>query len=151
MLERAGSELTLSEQADLLSMSRSSLYYVPRAPSDWEVRVKHRIDAIYTDQPFYGSRRIRHLLQEEGFDIGRDAVRQFMREMGIEAIYPKPDLSKAAPEHRIYPYLLRGVTSAYPNHYNGRENLDTKTGENKLDSRHYEKTTFARIQSQSGP
>jgi len=116
MLERAGSELTLSEQADLLSMSRSSLYYVPRAPSDWEVRVKHRIDAIYTDQPFYGSRRIRHLLQEEGFDIGRDAVRQFMREMGIEAIYPKPDLSKAAPEHRIYPYLLRGVTSAYPNH-----------------------------------
>jgi putative transposase len=116
MLERSDSELTLSEQADLLSMSRSSLYYVPRAPSDWEVRVKHRIDALYTAQPFYGSRRIRHLLQEEGFDIGRDAVRQFMREMGIEAIYPKPDLSKAAPEHRVYPYLLRGVQSAYPNH-----------------------------------
>ena len=116
MLERAGSELTLSEQADLLSMSRSSLYYVPRAPSDWEVRVKHRIDAIYTELPFYGSRRILHRLQEEGFDIGRDAVRQFMREMGLEAIYPKPDLSKPAPEHTIYPYLLRGVKSAYPNH-----------------------------------
>jgi putative transposase len=116
MLERSGSELSLAEQADLLSMSRSSLYYVPRAPSDWEVRVKHRIDAIYTDHPFYGSRRIRTLLQEEGINIGRDGVRQFMREMGLEAIYPKPNLSKPAPEHRVYPYLLRGVRSAYPNH-----------------------------------
>jgi putative transposase len=111
MLERAGSDLTLAEQADLLSMSRSSLYYVAHTPSEWEVRIKHRIDAIYTDQPFYGSRRIRVTLQEEGIDIGRDAVRQFMREMGIEAAYPKP-----APEHKIYPYLLRGVRSAYPNH-----------------------------------
>jgi putative transposase len=116
MLERSGSDLTLAEQADLLSMSRSSLYYVPRAPSEWEVQVKHRIDTIYTDQPFYGSRRIRNTLQEEGFDIGRDAVRQFMREMGLEAIYPKPDLSKPAPENKVYPYLLRGVKSAYPNH-----------------------------------
>ena len=116
MLERTGSQLRLSEQADLLSMSRSSLYYVPCAPSEWEVKVKHRIDAIYTAWPFYGSRRIRNALQEEGVDIGRDAVRQFMREMGLEALYPKPDLSKPAPEHTIYPYLLRGVTSAYPNH-----------------------------------
>ena len=116
MLERAGSDLTLAEQADLLSMSRSSLYYVPRAPSEWEIKIKHRIDAIYTDLPFYGSRRIRHALQEEGIPIGRDAVRQFMREMGLEAIYPKPDLSKANPDHKVYPYLLRGVKSAYPNH-----------------------------------
>ena len=116
LLERGGSVLTLSEQAELLSMSRSSLYYVPRAPSMWEVRVKHRIDEIYTKLPFYGSRRILNALQEEGVDIGRDAVRQFMREMGIEAIYPKPNLSKPAPDHKVYPYLLRGVTSAYPNH-----------------------------------
>ena len=116
MLERGGSDLTLAEQADLLSVSRSSLYYVPRSPSEWEVRIKHRIDEIYTKLPFYGSRRITHILQEEGLGIGRDAVRQFMREMGIEAIYPKPNLSKPAPDHKIYPYLLRGVTSAYPNH-----------------------------------
>ena len=116
MLERSGSDLTLAEQADLLSVSRSSLYYVPRAPSEWEVRIKHRIDVIYTDLPFYGSRRITNALQEEGFEIGRDGVRQFMREMGIEAIYPKPNLSKPAPENKVYPYLLRGVTSAYPNH-----------------------------------
>ncbi len=116
MLERGGSELSLSEQAALLSLSRSSLYYVARPPSAWEVAVKHRIDAIYTEQPFYGSRRICNALQEEGFQIGRDAVRQFMREMGLEAIYPKPDLSKPAPEHKVYPYLLRGVRSAYPDH-----------------------------------
>ena len=62
MLERTGSDLTLSEQADLLSMSRSSLYYVAHAPSEWEVRIKHRIDAIYTELPFYGSRRILNAL-----------------------------------------------------------------------------------------
>ena len=66
---------------------------------------KHPIDEIYTDLPFYGSRRITRILQEEGFDIGRDGVHQFMREMGIEAIYPKPNLSKSVPENRIYPYL----------------------------------------------
>lgn len=116
MIERHGNDLPLEEQASLLSMSRSSLYYVPRPPSDWEVRIKHRIDAIYTAFPFYGSRRIEHTLKEEGFAIGRDAVRQFMREMGLEAIYPKPDTSKPAPHHKVYPYLLRGVQSAYPNH-----------------------------------
>ncbi len=116
MLERSGSELTLGEQACLLGVSRSSLYYAPRPPSDWEVRVKHRIDAIYTEQPFYGSRRIQWLLEEEGFEIGRDAVRQFMREMAIAAIYPKPSTSQAAPQNKTYPYLLRGVRSAYPNH-----------------------------------
>jgi putative transposase len=116
MLERTGSDLTLSDQADLLSMSRSSLYYAARLPSEWEVQIKHRIDAISTDQPFYGSRRIAHTLREEGYEIGRDAVRTFMRDMGIIAIYPMPALSKPEPEHRIYPYLLRGVSAAYPNH-----------------------------------
>ena len=116
MLERTDSDLTLAEQADLLSLSRSSLYYVPCAPSAWEVSVQHRIDALYTAQPFYGSRRIKDTLEKEGVAIGRDAVRQFMKERGLEALYPKPDLSKPAPEHTLYPYLLRGVKSAYPNH-----------------------------------
>lgn len=116
MLERGSSELTISDQSGLLSVSRSSLYYVPRLPSEWEVRVKHRIDEIYTALPFYGSRRVAVTLQKEGFDIGRDAVRTFMREMGIVAIYPTTNLSKPEPENKIYPYLLRGVTSAYPNH-----------------------------------
>ncbi len=116
MLERNASDLTISQQAQLLSVSRSSLYYVPCTPPEWEVRAKHRIDEIYTEHPFYGSRRMLVTLREDGFEIGRDAVRTFMREMGIEAIYPKRDLSKPNPEHKIYPYLLRGVTSSYPNH-----------------------------------
>ena len=69
MLERGDGEVTLADQADLLSMSRSSLYYVPRAPSEEEVRIKHRIDVLYTELPFYGSRRLLNALREEGFDI----------------------------------------------------------------------------------
>jgi putative transposase len=106
----------LSEQADLLSLSRSTLYYIPRPPSAAEVAIKHRIDAIYTDCPFYGARRIAHTLREEGRGISRKTVRAYMREMGLEAVYPKPDLSAPNLENRIYPYLLRGVKSAYPNH-----------------------------------
>ena len=81
-----------------------------------EVAVKHRIDALFTEYPFYGSRRLLHTLQEEGFVIGRNTVRAYMQEMGLEAVYPKPNLSQPAPEHRIYPYLLRHVKSAYANH-----------------------------------
>ena len=111
-----GAELSLKEQADLLSMSRASLYYTPRPPSATEVAVKHRIDALFTEYPFYGSRRLLHTLQEEGFVLGRNTVRAYMQEMGLEAVYPKPNLSQPAPEHRIYPYLLRHVKSAYANH-----------------------------------
>lgn len=108
--------MTLSKQADLLSVSRSSLYYSPCAPSEEEVRIKHRIDEIYTEFPFFGSRKMRHILNTEGIAIGRDAVRTYMREMGLEAIYPKPNLSRPAPENKVFPYLLRNVRSAYPNH-----------------------------------
>lgn len=116
MVERIGSELSLKEQAALLSISRSSLYYMPRLPSAREVAVKHRIDALFTHCPFYGARKIAHVLREEGIAIGRKTVRAYMQEMGLEAVYPRPNLSKPAPEHRVYPYLLRGVKSAYPNH-----------------------------------
>jgi putative transposase len=115
-VERGCADLTLQEQADLLGMSRASLYYTPRPPSAQEVAIKHRLDAIYTKYPFYGSRRILHMLHKEAFVIGRNTVRAYMQEMGLYAIYPKPNLSQAAPEHRIYPYLLRGIPSAYPNH-----------------------------------
>ncbi len=97
-------------------MSRASLYYTPRPPSAQEVAVKHRIDALFTEYPFYGSRRLLHTLREEGFVLGRNTVRSYMQEMGLEAVYPKPNLSQPAPEHRIYPYLLRHVRSQRPNH-----------------------------------
>ncbi len=115
-MERAAGELPLSLQADLLSLSRSSLYYQPRPPSAAEVRLKHRIDEVYTQCPFYGARKIAALLQREGMGINRKTVGQYMREMGIAAIYPGPNLSKRNQKEGVYPYLLRHITSAYPNH-----------------------------------
>ena len=116
MIERDGSDVPLSLQADLLALSRSSLYYRPVPPSPEEVRIKHLIDAIYTAYPFYGSRRIAVELQRRGVSIARKTVQKYMHEMGIVAIYPGPNLSRRNMEHRVFPYLLRGVTAAHPNH-----------------------------------
>jgi len=116
MIERANAEMPLSEQADLLSVSRTSLYYTPRPPGAREVLIKHRIDALFTHDPCLGARRLAFLLGQEGMLVDRKTVRAYMIEMGLEAIYPKPNLSKAAPEHKIYPYLLRGVSAERPNH-----------------------------------
>jgi len=116
LVERDQTDLPLTVQADLLSISRASLYYHPRAPSLEEVAIKHRIDALYTQYPFYGSRRIAAHLGRDGLVINRKAVQRHMREMGIAGIAPGPNLSRRDSEHRIYPYLLRDLTSAYSNH-----------------------------------
>jgi putative transposase len=116
MLEPHSSELSLKDQAQLLGLSRSSLYYRPQPPSAEEVALKHRIDEIYTRWPFYGSRRITVTLNQEEIKISRPTVQRYMREMGISGIAPGPNTSKPAPEHKIYPYLLRQVSASYPNH-----------------------------------
>src|SRR5436305_14733824 len=116
LIERGESELPLSQQADLLDLSRASLYYQPRPPSAEEVRLKHRIDELYTQCPFYGSRKIAAQLQREGRGINRKTVARYMSEMGIAAIYPGPNLSQRNQKEGVYPYLLRHITSAYPNH-----------------------------------
>jgi putative transposase len=116
MVERVDSELDLSQQADLLSISRSSLYYRPVPPPPEEVMIKHLIDEIYTARPFYGSRRLMVELRKKGFTIARKTVQRYMHEMGITAIFPGPNLSRRALQHRVYPYLLRNVTATHPNH-----------------------------------
>jgi putative transposase len=116
LLERDHAELALATQADLLGISRSNLYYQPVPPSAEEVMIKHQIDEIYTECPFYGSRRIAAQMCHEGILINRKAVQRHMREMGIAGICPGPNLSKRNAEHRVYPYLLRNVTASYPNH-----------------------------------
>jgi putative transposase len=116
LVDRHHSALPLSVQADLLALSRSSLYYRPVGPSSAEVALKHRIDEIYTQYPFYGSRRIAAVLRHAGTVLNRKAVQRHMREMGIAGISPGPNLSKRRMEHQVYPYLLRHVTSSYPNH-----------------------------------
>lgn len=115
-MEHNEHELSLSVQAELLSLSRSSLYYQPVLPSAEEVALKHRIDAIYTAYPFYGSRRITVQLRREGLTINRKAVQRHMQEMGIAGICPVPNLSQRNLAHQVYPYLLRQVSAAYPNH-----------------------------------
>jgi len=101
----------------LLDLNRSGLYYVPRPVSAAEVAIKHAIDEIYTQYPFYGSRRITvELCANRQLPVARETVQRYMREMGITAIYPGPNLSRHNPAHKVYPYLLRNVTAAYPNH-----------------------------------
>ena len=114
MVERENSELSLSIQAELLGLSRSSLYYVPVPPSPEELYIKRRIDKIYTAHPFYGSRKILSVLRRD-MTINRKAVQRHMREMGLAAIYPGPNLSKQARQHAVFPYLLRGVAITRPN------------------------------------
>ncbi len=117
LLEREQPELPLTTQATLLALNRSSLYYVPRPVSAAEVAIKHAIDEIYTQYRFYGSRRITvELCENRKLPVSRETVQRYMREMGITAIYPGPNLSRRNPAHKIYPYLLRNVTAAYPNH-----------------------------------
>ena len=84
--------------------------------SEEEIRLRHRIDAIYTKYSFYGSRKMAITLQTEGFPVGRKRVQTAMREMGIEGIHPGPNLSKRDLQHRIYPYLLRNVVPRSPHH-----------------------------------
>jgi putative transposase len=90
-------------------------------PAPEEVAIKHRIDELYTAHPFYGSRKLAVLLQSDYGPINRKRVQRYMREMGIAGIAPGPSLSKRAAEHRIYPYLLRTVTAAAPNHVWGSD------------------------------
>jgi len=115
-IEREGIELPLTVQAELLSLSRSSLYYQKRAPSAEEIAIKHRIDEIYTLCPFYGSRKITEQIKREGGVINRKTVQRHMREMGIVAIYPGPNLSRRQHKEHVYPYLLRNLKVSYPNH-----------------------------------
>jgi putative transposase len=115
MLEKDHPEVSLKVQAELLSISYASLFYQPVPPSERELAIKRRIDEIYTAYPFYGSRKIAVTLRPE-FGVSRPTVQAYMRAMGIFALVPGPNTSQSAPQHPIYPYLLRNVTAAHPNH-----------------------------------
>jgi putative transposase len=101
--------LPLKRQAKLLGLSRSSLYYQACPVSPEDPAIMRRLDALHLDYPFAGSRMLRDLLKGEGTEIGRTAVRTMMKRMGIQALYRRPNTSKPAPGHRIYPYLLRSL------------------------------------------
>jgi putative transposase len=109
-------ELPVKRQAELLQLSRSGLYYRPRPVPAAELAVMRRLDELHLEAPFAGSRMLRDLLRADGVAIGRGRVVRLMRRMGITALYRRPNTSRPAPGHRIYPYLLRGVAVDRPNH-----------------------------------
>ena len=108
-------ELTIGRQAELLQLSRSSLYYKPRAVSPATLALMRRIDELHLNYPFAGSRMLRDMLRADGIMVGRELVARLMRHMGIEAIYRRPNTSKPAVGHKIYPYLLRKLVIDRPN------------------------------------
>ncbi|WP_200959537.1 IS3 family transposase [Rhizobium sp. Root1203] len=108
-------KLSVARQAKLLGFSRGSVYYLPRPVSDGDLALMRRIDELHLDYPFAGSRMLQGLLRGEGLETGRLHVATLMKKMGIEAIYRRPNTSKPAPGHKIYPYLLRKLAVTRPN------------------------------------
>jgi putative transposase len=108
-------DLPIKRQAEVLHISRGSVYYLPRPVPAADLAIMHRLDRLHLEFPFAGSRMLRGLLAAEGCKIGRRHVKTLMRRMGIEALYRRPRTTKPEPGHKIYPYLLRGMAIERPN------------------------------------
>lgn len=121
MLDYEDTAFSISIQCELLGLNRTSLYYKPVPISQEKIKIYNRIDEIFTEDPSFGGRTIGTILRREGFAISDPTVRKYMREMGLQVIYPGPNLSKAAHDSLIYPYLLRNVIISYPNHVWGTD------------------------------
>jgi putative transposase len=109
--------LTVARQCELLEVNRTSVYYVPVEPDrERESMIKSRLDYWHTKMPYLGVRKLRRKLQhEDHIKVGRKLIKRYMDEMGIYAVYPKPNLSKNNKQHKVYPYLLRGLDINRPN------------------------------------
>ena len=115
MVDREHPSLSLVRQCALLEVSRSSLYYRPRVASQEDLSLMGEIDRQYLETPFFGSRRMKAWLERRGMPVSRKRVQRLMRAMGLRAIYRWPDTSRRAPDHPVYPYLLRNVRITRPN------------------------------------
>jgi putative transposase len=115
LLIRDHDGLSVRRQCRLLGIARSGVYRPPRAANDNDLAQMRRIDELFTQWPFLGSRRLARMLREEGQAINRKRVQRLMRQMGIAALGPKPRTTKRAPGHKVFPYLLRGLTIDRPN------------------------------------
>jgi putative transposase len=110
LIEPEHPQLSLRRQCTLLGLARSGVYYQPVGDRAEELQLMHLLDEQYTATPFYGVRRMTAWLRQQGYAVNPKHIRRLLRQMGLEAIYPKPRLSQPAAGHAIYPYLLRGVT-----------------------------------------
>ncbi|WP_250311195.1 IS3 family transposase [Rickettsia endosymbiont of Oedothorax gibbosus] len=115
MIEPNHNKLTIVQQCKLLDISRSTYYYQPTGISEQDIKIMAIIDETYTMHPYYGMRRMAKYLQAQGFSVGHKAVRRYYKIMGLEAVYPKINLSKRNQVHKIYPYLLKGLEIVLPN------------------------------------
>ena len=108
-------QLPVTRQAELLNVSRGSVYYLPKPVSEADLNLMRRIDELHLEHPFAGSRMLRDLLRQDGLNVGRKHVATLMRKMGIEALYRRPNTSRKHPAHPVYPYLLRHLAVTRPN------------------------------------
>jgi putative transposase len=108
--------IPVSRQCDLLDLCRSSFYYLPTEEDEYNLTLMRLIDEQFTKTPYYGVRRMTAWLQRQGHRVNRKRIQRLMRLMGLMAIYPKPRLSAAGPDHKIYPYLLKGLKVSRPDH-----------------------------------
>jgi putative transposase len=115
LLDRGHADLSIRRQCDLLGIARSGVYRPPRPANDNDLGLMRRIDELFTQWPFLGSRRLARMLREQGQAINRKRVQRLMRQMGIAALGPKPRTTKRAPGHKVFPYLLRSMTIDRPN------------------------------------
>ena len=116
MVEQPAADVSVRRQCALLNVARSGIYRPRPQPGPDDLALMRRIDELHLELPFYGSRRMTFELNKENRAVNRKRVRRLMRVMGIEALVPRPGTSKAAPGHKIYPYLLRGLKIVEPNH-----------------------------------
>lgn len=109
-------DLPVVRQCQILELARSTAYYTPKPTSAEDLALMRRMDELHLDYPFAGSRMLRDLLNNEGQPVGRQRIRRLMRQMGIEALYRKPNTSRRHAAHPVYPYLLRNLSIERSNH-----------------------------------
>jgi putative transposase len=108
-------DLSITRQAEIVGISRGSVYYLPRPVPASDLEIMRRLDRLHLEFPFAGSRMLRGLLAAEGCKVGRRHVRTLMKRMGMEALYRRPRTTKPELGHKIHPYLLRGLEIVRPN------------------------------------
>ena len=116
LIEPSHPDLSVARQCALLGLARSSWYYQPAATDLLTQELLDRLDEQYTRTPFYGVRRMTAQLRQDGYRVNPKRVRRLLRLLGLEALYPKPQTSAPAPDHRLYPYLPRGVPITHVDH-----------------------------------
>lgn len=121
-VDRSGLLPSISAQADFLGIARQSVYYRPVRVSAKELEIKNQIDVIYTEHPFYGVRKMTHAVREQRKEaVNHKRIQAYMNQMGLQAIFPGPKLSRSNKQNPAFPYLLNGVVADHPNHIWGTD------------------------------